>query len=78
LIRSARRRKFCNKEWPQRSLPRVADGTLIDITINNFVSKETLQSDIRQVVDKGGKKVQMQIAMNSKFVGACTKDMPQL
>jgi hypothetical protein len=57
---------------------RLADGTLIDMTINNSVSKETLQSEIRQVVDKGGKKVQMQIAMNSKFVGACTKDMPQL
>ena len=57
---------------------KLADGTLIDMTINNSVSKETLQSDIRQVVDKGGKKVQMQIAMNSKFVGACTKDMPQL
>ena len=57
---------------------KLADGSLIDMTINNSVSKEALQSDIRQLVDKGGKKVQMQIAMNSKFVGVCTKDMPQL
>lgn len=57
---------------------KLADGSLIDMTINNVVSKHSLRSDIRQVIDKGGKTAQMQIAMNSKFVGECTKDMPQL
>jgi hypothetical protein len=57
---------------------KLADGTLIDMTINNAVSKHSLRSDIKQVIDKGGKTAQMQIAMNSKFVGDCTKDMPQL
>lgn len=58
---------------------KLADGTLIDMTINNSVSKHSLRSDVKQVIDKGnGKPVQMQIAMNAKFVGECTKDMPQL
>jgi len=57
---------------------KLADGTLIDMTINNVVSKHSLRSDVRQVINKGGKTAQMQIAMNSKFVGDCTKDMPQL
>jgi hypothetical protein len=58
---------------------KLADGTLIDMTINNSVSKHSLRSDVKQVIDKGnGKPVQMQIAMSSKFIGECTKDMPQL
>lgn len=57
---------------------KLADGTLIDMTIHNSVSKHSLRSDIRQVIDKAGKTAQMQIAMNAKFVGECTKDMPQL
>ena len=35
---------------------KLADGTLIDMTINNSVSRDALQSDIRQVIDKGGNK----------------------
>lgn len=56
---------------------KLADGALINMSIKNSASKNVLRSDIRQVVDKSGKKVLMQILMDSKHIGKCTSDMLQ-
>lgn len=56
---------------------KLADGALIDMSINNSASKNALRSDIRQVIDTGGRKVLMRILMDSKYIGKCTADMLQ-
>lgn len=56
---------------------KLSDGTLIDSSISNSASAHAFKSDMRQIVNRDGKAVSMQIAMNSKFIGKCTKDMLQ-
>jgi len=57
---------------------KLADGTVLDAKIVNSASKHGFSSDMKQVVQKDGKAMSMQIAVTSKFIGACTKDMPSL
>lgn len=54
------------------------DGQVVDAFIDNKVSPGLLTSHVEQVVAQGGKKVKLNIVVNGKFIGKCSKDMPVL
>ncbi len=54
------------------------DGQVVDAFISNKVSSSQLTSNVEQVVDQGGKKIKLNIDVNGKFIGKCSKDMPVL
>ncbi|CAG7856678.1 hypothetical protein MCAMS1_01253 [biofilm metagenome] len=54
------------------------DGHEVNALISNKVAAQQLTSNVEQEVSQGGKKVKMKIAMNGKFIGKCTKEMPEL
>lgn len=56
----------------------MADGNSVDMQINNTVAPRKMKSEIRQMVHKGGQDLEMQIIMNSTYIGECTKDMMTL
>jgi len=56
----------------------MADGNSVDMQINNTVAPRKMKSEIRQLVHKGGQDLEMQIIMNSTYIGECTKDMMAL
>ncbi len=54
------------------------DGHVVEALINNQVSSRKVVSNVEQQVGRGGNSAQVNIVINSKYIGACTKDMPEL
>ncbi|MBM4207091.1 MAG: DUF3617 family protein [Gammaproteobacteria bacterium] len=54
------------------------DGHEVDALISNTASAQKMTSNVEQVVSQGGKTVKLNIAMNGKFIGKCSKEMPEL
>jgi Protein of unknown function (DUF3617) len=54
------------------------DGHEVNALISNTVSAQQMTSNVEQQVSQGDKTVKMNIAMNGKFIGKCSKEMPEL
>jgi hypothetical protein len=51
------------------------DGKTVDMSIKNIVSAHSLNSEVRQVIKKGGRTAFLNISVDSSFIGKCTIDM---
>lgn len=56
-----------------------ADGSTVDMAINNKVDAHKVTSNIQQVIKKGEVITALvKIVMDMSFIGQCTNDMPKL
>jgi hypothetical protein len=68
--------KVSNKEASWKMVCQMADGSTVDSTITNTASAIELKSVIQQLLKRGTETMTIQITMDGKRIGECTKDMP--
>ena len=60
-----------------RMICELADGSRMDMTIRNTVSRHELVSELKQVVSREGRDIPIQVVARARFMGECTPDMPR-
>jgi len=60
-----------------RMICELADGSRMDMTIRNTVSRHELVSELKQLVSREGRDIPIQVVARARFIGECTPDMPR-
>lgn len=69
------KRSDTSASW--RMICELADGSRMDMSIRNTVSRQELQSALKQVVIREGRDIPIQVMAKARFIGPCTADMPK-
>lgn len=60
-----------------RMICELADGSRMDMTIRNTVSRHELVSELKQLISREGRDIPIQVVARARFIGECTPDMPR-
>jgi len=69
------KRSESSASW--RMICELADGSRMDMSIRNTVSKHELQSELKQLFTREGRDIPIQVLATARHIGPCTADMPK-
>ncbi len=69
------KRSEASASW--RMICEMPDGSRMDMSIRNTVSKHELQSELRQLLTREGRDFPIQVLAKARHIGPCTADMPK-